>query len=235
VSDIRVVLLLLALSPAVGLAQSPEPASPPLVEVEDAPRSAGEEAVLPQSSREASHAPGVLPARKAKVKAEAKPPVPVVGRVFAESLVGGLAGLGGAFVGVLGTAAAGGLGSCAGPNCKNTLVVGGLLVGFSLGAAGGVAVSGANLGGRGSLWPTLGVGLLSGVGGTLLYASDTVGDGAVPLLLALSLGSSIAAYELSGAWEAPGKDTPALSTGAWWTPTVGVSERGAALGLTGRF
>ncbi|HZI14316.1 MAG TPA: hypothetical protein VE153_28370 [Myxococcus sp.] len=221
-SDIRVVLLLLALVPAVGLAQSP---APPLVEVEDARREEAGGPVVP-TAREA----------EAEVKAKANPPVPLGGRVFVETLVGGLAGVGGTLVGVLGTGLAGGLdSSCAGPNCKHTLLVGGALVGFSLGAASGVYFSGSKLGGQGRLAPTLGLSLLSGLGGTLLYASDTVGDGAVPLLALLPLVSSIAAYELSGAWASPAEGTPAPGTGAWWTPTVGVSGRGASLGLTGRF
>jgi hypothetical protein len=231
VSDFRVVLLLLALSPAVGLAQSSEAASPPLVKAE-----AEEVVVFPRKPGEPAQGQVVPSTREAEVEAKATPPVPVGGRVFVETLVGGVAGLGGALVGGLGMGLAEfGVGGLAGGNRKHTLFVGGVLVGCSLGAASGVYFSGSKLGGQGRLLPTLGLGLLAGLGGTALYASDAVGDGTVPLLALLPLVSSVAAYELSGAWAAPAGNSPAPSTRAWWTPTVGVTGQGASLGLTGRF
>lgn len=223
-SDIRVVLLLLVLSPALGLAQSAEPVSPPLVQVEDAPPA---EALAPLEGAALGLDVSVTQA------VEPRPPVPRAGRVFTETLVGGLGGVGGSFAGLLGGVFLTGGSSCAG-DCRPTGAIGGMLMGFSLGAATGVYASGRMMGGRGQLLPTLTAGLLSGGAVTLLYANDGVGEGGAAALLLLPLVSSVVTYELTSSWSSPAEPAPG-NTGAWWAPTVGVSGQGAALGLTGRF
>lgn len=231
VSDIRVVLLLLALCPAVGLAQPGEPVPPPpLVEVEDAP---AVEAGMPPLEAEV-----LVPLEPAMQATRARRPVPAAGRVVVESLGGALAGVGGAFFGLLGAVVleAGGS-SCEGGHCKPSGLVTGLILGASLGTATGVAVSGSLLDGQGRLLPTLGMGLLTGGGAAALYATGVAGDSTIAILCVLPLITSIATYELTGAWFPAGaRAQPASGAGtAWWTPTVGVSGRGATLGLTGRF
>ncbi|MCP3138484.1 hypothetical protein [Pyxidicoccus xibeiensis] len=228
--DIRVVLLMLVLSPGLVRAQALEPVSvpPPLVAVEDAP----ELEVAPV-------APEAMSSMEvAQVQWQPDPPGRIVGRVLFESMGGTLAGVGGAFVGLLGSLMMGGLSwDCTGDSCDGRGLVGGALVGWSLGAATGVYGGGALLDGRGRFLPTVGMGLLSGGVAAGLYVSRTADDELVPLLIALPLVTSIVTYEITSARTAPAPRPLADSrgTGAWWTPTVGVSERGGSLGLIGRF
>ncbi|MFP2904531.1 hypothetical protein ACLESD_05640 [Pyxidicoccus sp. 3LFB2] len=227
-SDIRVVLLVLALlAPGLGFAQTPELAPPPLVQVEDAAEAV--EAPVLDEALSLRAAPAVEWKRD--------PPERVMGRVLLESMGGTLGGAGGGLVGLLSSLALGGMCLGDGDVCDGRPLVAGALVGWSLGAAIGVYGSGALLDGRGRLLPTVGLGLLAGGASAALYMSDRVGDGIVPVLLMLPLVTSIVAYEVSAA--SPPSQAKTLSasqaTGAWWTPTVGVSSRGGSLGLSGRF
>lgn len=227
-SDIRVVLLVLALSPGLVLAQSAELQPPPLVGVEEA----AEVRVAPVPAE-------ALPPRAApEVGATAEPPGRMAGRVVLEALGGSLAGVGGGFAGIVASLPLGGLGpSCDGGNCPARGLVAGGIMGWSLGAAVGVYGAASMAEGRGRFLPTLGLGLLSGGAAAGLYMSDAVGDEAIPLLLALPLATSIVTYEVTSAMSRQSHvpSAQARESGAWWTPTVGVSSRGGSLGLTGRF
>ncbi len=227
-SDTRVVLLVLALLPGVVLAQSADLAPPPLVEApaaEEAPEAPVPDEALPSSAvPEAVWRPD--------------PPGRVMGRVLLESMVGTLGGIGGGLAGALGSLGAGGLSVGCVDICNGEPVVGGALVGWSLGTAVGVYGAGTYLDGRGRFLPTLGVGLLTGGAAAGLYMAEVFDDDSIlPLFFGLPLVASIITYEVTSARTAPPPRSLAASrnTGAWWTPTVQVSPRGGALGLTGRF
>jgi hypothetical protein len=230
VSDIRVVLLVLGLFPGVVLAQSTELQPPPLIGVEE----------VAEGEQAASVPPEALPSRSAaEVEWAPEPPGRVAGRVLLESMGGAVGGVGGAFMGMVATLPFGGLGlGCAGDGCDGSGLVGGALVGWSLGAALGVYGSGSMLDGRGRFLPTVGLGLLTGGAAAGLYMSDIGAEQVFPLLILVPLATSIVTYEVTSSWAQPQPRTLAASsrgTGAWWTPTVGVSSRGGTLGLMGRF
>lgn len=228
-SDIRVVLCVLALAPGLAFAQSRELQAPPLVEVEDS-----READTPVREEARPSAEAVTEARWAP-----EPPERVAGRVLLESMGGAVAGVGGGFVGILAVLPFyEPLTGCDGDSCNGESLVGGALVGWSLGAALGVYGSGAMMDGKGRLLPTVGLSLLVGGATAGLYMSDVVGDETAPLLLALPLATSIITYEVTSSWE---RQRPSASVaaarpdGVWWTPTVGVTPHGGALGLAGHF
>lgn len=225
-SDIRVVLLVLALVPGRVLAQSPEPVPPPLVEASEEVEA--EDAPVPEAA---------LPSRAvAEAQGQSEPAGRVMGRVLLEVMTGGLSGVAGIAAGAYLSQASL---SCAG-DCSGELdLVGGVLIGWSMGAALGVYGGGALADGRGGFLPTMGMGLLTGGAATGLYATSALDDfGAVPLLMGLSLVGTIVTYEITSARASPGRRAPAddsQSGGASWTPSVQLSPRGGALGLTGRF
>jgi hypothetical protein len=227
VSDIRVVLLVLALVPGRGLAQSPELEPPPLVEASSEEVEA-EDAPVPEAA---------LPSRAvAEAQGNPQPAGRVMGRVLLEVMTGGLSGVAGIATGAFLSQASL---ICAG-DCSGELdLVGGVLIGWSMGAALGVYGGGALADGRGGFLPTMGVGLLTGGAATGLYAMNALDDvSAVPLFMGLSLVGSILTYEMTSARASPGRHAPtddSRSTGASWTPSVQLSPRGGALGLTGRF
>ncbi|WP_164006799.1 hypothetical protein [Pyxidicoccus trucidator] len=229
-SDIRVVLLVLALAPGLGFAQSVDLAPPPLIDAEE---------VGPEAAAETPAVDEALPSRVAPaVEWKQDPPERVMGRVLLESLGGTLGGVGGGLAGLLAMLPLGDLAmGCSGDACDGRPMVAGAVVGWSLGTAIGVYGSGALLGGRGRFLPTLGLGLLAGGASAALYMSRAVGDETVPLMLLLPLVTSIVTYEVTAASGPPRAKTLAASraTGAWWTPTVGLSPSGGSLGLTGRF
>ncbi|QSQ19371.1 hypothetical protein JY651_29030 [Pyxidicoccus parkwayensis] len=244
-SDIRVVLFVLALCPCLAWAQSSEFLPPPLIEVEDArdadvkaARDAEVRGTRDADVRDVPVRDEARPSAEAVTEAQWKPDPPgrVAGRVVMEAMGGAVAGVGGGFVGVmamlpLGNAAWG----CAGDTCDASGLVAGGIMGWSLGSALGVYGAGSMLEGRGRLLPTLGLGLLAGGAATGLYLTDVAGDDAALLLLALPLTTSIITYEMTSASAQPRALAAAHDSGVWWTPTVGMSSHGGALGLTGRF
>ena len=229
-SDIRVVRLVLALLPGTGLAQSSELAPPPLIEAPD---------VVDVAEVAEDPAPDLALSVSAVPVSEWSPDPAgrVMGRVLLESMVGSLGGVVGGIAGGVGSAAMGGLSWGCSDECDGRGLVAGVLVGWSLGAAAGVYGSGTFLDGRGQLLPTLGVGLLTGGAAAGLYLTDAANDDAfLPLFLGVPLAASIITYEVTSArTPRPRALATSRETGAWWTPTVQVSPRGGALGLTGRF
>ena len=229
VSDIHVVLHVLALCLGAGFAQASDLVPPPLVAVEDV-GAVEAEAPVPDEA---------LPARGASaVEWQRDPPERVMGRVLVESMGGTLGGVGGGLVGLLAMLPLGGAAmDCSGDSCNARGLLAGAMVGWSLGAAIGVHGSGGLLAGRGRFLPTLGLGVLAGGASAGLYMAEAVGDEAVPLLLLLPLVTSIITYEVSSAAGPSRSSTLAAARppGAGWMPTVEVSSRGGSLGLTGRF
>ncbi len=230
-SDIRVVLLVLALlAPGLGFAQTSDLAPPPLVAAEEV-GTAEEVIAVPDAAKPSSVSLGV--------EWQRDPPERVMGRVLLESMGGTLGGVGGGLAGLLSMLPLGGLSiGCDGDVCDGRPLVGGALVGWSLGTAIGVYGSAALLDGRGRFLPTLGLSLLAGGASAGLYMSRAVGDETVPLMLLLPLVTSIITYEVTAASPPSRHGTVAAAsrdTGAWWTPTVGMSPHGGSLGLTGRF
>ncbi|MFP2929801.1 hypothetical protein ACLESO_32335, partial [Pyxidicoccus sp. 3LG] len=126
---------------------------------------------------------------------------------------------------------------CVEGGCSGRGLMGGALVGWSLGVATGVYGSGAALDGRGRFLPTMGLSLLTGALAAGLYTQTAIDDEVLPLLFMVPLATSIVTYEVTSAHARlePRERAATRDTGAWWTPTVNVSERGGSLGLVGRF
>lgn len=226
-SDIRVVFLLLALAPGLGLAQSsvPEPTLlPPLVSAPPEPPSPP--VLVPEQSEEA----------KPAVERYAVSP----GRIVIEGM-GGVAGgvvgtLGGLMVGVSTGAEEW---DCRGGDVCTGRAMGGMaIMGFATTAAPSVYVSGRLMGGRGRFIPTVVSGMVAGGISATAYMGGADRSSEVTLLLmGFPLVASMVAYEVSAAWESPEPKTLAKprESEPLWAPQVSLLPGGGSVGLAGSF
>jgi len=224
--DIRVLLLCVALAPGAVLAQvaAPEPLlAPPLVEAPEEP----------------AFTPGLTPEEVEASRPQAGHHSLSPARITVEVL----GGAGGGVVATLATLIVVNSSdvdrlNCRGDVCDNRIIGALAIAGCGLGSTAAVYASGALMGGRGRLLPTLVSGLaMGGVAAGLYYAGvDDSAEVVIPLM-ALPMVSSIVAYEVSAAWGASPPRTLAASraAGATWAPTLALTSRGGTLGLTGRF
>lgn len=226
--DIHVVFLLAALMPGAVLAQalSPEPLlAPPLVAAPEEP------AFTPMRPPE-----GVVEEELDDgVSRYSLSP----GRVAVEALGGAAGGVGATFASVFVlTRIDAERWSCSGDVCDGRAIGALAMLSCALGSTTGVYAAGELMGGGGRFLPTMVTGLVMGgaTAGLFLAGIDESAEVIIPLM-AVPMVSSLVAYEVSAAYlpSRPARFNASRSPALTWAPTIALTSKGGALGLTGRF